>query len=67
MVCSGIILKVEKPFPQPCLLRLAPAEVVEPLSYWKWIETFYSNNKGLIWFGGILIAIVSAVLHFLIR
>lgn len=42
-------------------------KAVDPLSYWKWIETFYSNNKGLIWFSGILIAIISAALHFLMR
>jgi hypothetical protein len=42
-------------------------KVVEPLSYWKWIEAFYSNNKGLIWFIGILVAITTAVIHFLMR
>jgi hypothetical protein len=42
-------------------------KVVLPVSHWKWIETFYSNNKGLIWFAGAVIAIGSAALHFLIR
>jgi hypothetical protein len=34
---------------------------------WKWIETFYAENKGLIWFGGALIAVVSAAVHFFVR
>jgi hypothetical protein len=42
-------------------------KVVAPVSHWKWIETFYSNNKGLIWFGGAIVAVGSAALHFLIR
>lgn len=42
-------------------------QVIAPLSHWKWIETFYSNNKGLIWFGGALIAIGSTALHLLTR
>jgi hypothetical protein len=42
-------------------------KLVTPVSYWKWIESFYSNNKGLIWFVGILLAIGSTALHFLMR
>ena len=33
-------------------------------SYWKWLETFYTNNKGLIWFVGVAIAIGSFAVHF---
>lgn len=46
------------------LVAQAP-HAVEPASYWKGIETFYSNNKGLIWFAGALIAIGSAALHWM--
>jgi len=42
-------------------------KVLAPVSHWKWVETFYSNNKGLIWFAGAIVGVGSAVLHFLVR
>jgi hypothetical protein len=36
-----------------------------PRSYWKWLETFYSNNKGLTWLcTAILVPIIGLAWHY---
>jgi hypothetical protein len=35
-----------------------------PRSYWKWLEEFYANNKGLIWVIGVAVTFGTFALHF---
>jgi hypothetical protein len=35
----------------------------EPYLFWKQLETFYANNKGLIWLGGLLVGLIAAAVH----
>jgi hypothetical protein len=40
------------------------AKTETPRSYWKWLEALYANNKGLIWFIGVAVAVVTFAVHF---
>jgi hypothetical protein len=33
----------------------------KPFLFWKWLEVFYTNNKGLIWLVGILMRVAGAI------
>jgi hypothetical protein len=44
------------------------AKVYAPKSYWKWLETFYANNKGLTWLcTAILVPIIGLVWHYFVQ
>lgn len=51
---------------EPLTVGRGFVDAESPRALWKWIEDFYSNNKGLIWLIGLLIAAAPFVLRYLL-